>query len=119
MSEEELTRLAGHMREGERLFGEQRSGKVHEVGVVVLGDGQKVSYCFVSHHVLPCLDEFCLNSIAVCRAGDLEIRSVSCGCCEFGEYKWKERQPKDLIGFVRLLSQCGKVEIVHGKHSLP
>lgn len=70
ISEEQLTQWAGRVPEGEWMFGEQRSGKVSEVGVVVLGDGQKVSFCFVSHHQgLPCLDWNCVDSLAICRVG--------------------------------------------------
>lgn len=114
ISEAQLTEWAGRVREGEWIFGEQRSGKVSEVGVVVLGDGQKVGFCFVSHHQgLPCLDWDCVDGLAVFRSGDLEIRTIGCFCCEvsFSENGLPVKQPKDLMGLVRLLAGCKKAEI--------
>jgi hypothetical protein len=114
ISQEQLTEWAARVRQGEWIFGEQRSGKVGEVGVVVLGDGQHVGFSFVSHHQgLPCLDWDCVDSLAVFHVGDLEIRTIGCFCCEvsFSENGLPVKQPNDLIGFVRLLARCKKAEI--------
>jgi hypothetical protein len=116
ISEEQLTEWAARVREGEWIFGEQGPGKVSEVGVVVLGDGQKVGFCFVSHHQgLPCLDWDCVDSLALFRAADLEIRTIGGFCCEvgFSTNGRPEKQPKDLMGFVRLLAGFKKAEIVN------
>jgi hypothetical protein len=120
-SEEQLTELSGRIRKGEWWFGEQGSGPVDQTGVVVLGDGQKVSFCFLSHHSIYGFIydlEYGLDSLALFRVEDLEVRTVGwCFCCEV--MFLDTAQPKDLIDFVRLLAKCGRVEIVKRKATTP
>jgi hypothetical protein len=116
ISDEQLTQWAGRIPEGSWWFGEERSGKVHQAGVVVLGDGKMVRFCFVSHHHLPCLDLDCIDSLAVFRVEDLEIRTLGGFCCEVS---FSEKQPKDLLGFIHLLSRFRKTEITNRRSPTP